>query len=68
MELFLYKCERCGVALFAEANHGPVWYVDCCGSCKEWSYHNKIIIKPAYDMLLNLQGFGFIKEVNLEKG
>jgi hypothetical protein len=44
MELFLYRCERCGVASFAVSDHGPTWYVDCCGSCKDWSDNRKVVI------------------------
>ena len=43
MELFLYKCELCGVAMFATSDRGRVWYVDCCGICKTWTYYEKVV-------------------------
>lgn len=40
---YLYKCEVCGAASFANNDHGSAWYAECL-SCKGWQYHDKIIL------------------------
>lgn len=59
MEVYLYKCEVCGVAMFSNRDHGRVFYNDCCGICKIWTYYEKVMMKPAFDMFLNFQGNRF---------
>lgn len=44
MEVYLYKCEVCGVCVFSNQDHGRVWYNDCCGICKTWTYYEKVVI------------------------
>jgi hypothetical protein len=46
MQIFLYKCEVCGAAIFSEQDHGRAWYARCIGVCEGgWQYHDKVIIK-----------------------
>ena len=59
-EKWMYRCEFCGVAVFSNEDHGRLWYNDCCGICKTWTYYEKIVINPIFDMFMNLQGYAFV--------
>lgn len=52
---WLYKCEVCGVAVFSNQDHGNVWYNDCCGICKTWTYYDKMVIHKT--VFVNLEDF-----------
>jgi len=45
MEVFLYRCDRCGTVIAIENDRGSKFYVDKCEACKEWSDYDKIIMK-----------------------
>lgn len=72
MEVYLYKCEHCGAAMFSHCNNGNIYYVVCCSGCKLGSFFEKVEIKAACDMFGVFQGYRFAieekKDVNSDKG
>lgn len=67
-EWWLYKCEVCGVAVFANQDNGPVWYNDCCGICKTWTYYDKVVIhKSPYLLPLIDDEYVFMSKTNREE-
>lgn len=64
MVISLYKCEVCGVASFNTVDHGRTWYTECCGTCKVFTYSEKVVIEPRYskDITSLFEGHGFAIE------
>jgi len=61
-EVFLYRCDTCGAVKCIEGDKGRIFYEDCCGSCKGWSYYEKIVSNNKYDMFCNYVETCFVLE------
>jgi hypothetical protein len=59
MEVFLYKCEHCGAAMFSNTNNGSIYYVVYCAGCKLGSFFEKVEIKGMDDVFGLFKGYRF---------
>ena len=43
-EVYLYRCELCGVVIAELSNRGSKFYIDECSACKHWADFEKVNI------------------------
>lgn len=61
MELFLYVCECCGYAKFKDTDCGTITY-DSCAGCREFSYHQKVVIRKNVSLFMDEHIFKLARE------
>ena len=45
LEVFLYRCQICKLAVIADSDKGGIWYIESCAGCKIGQFYEKINVR-----------------------